>query len=187
MTGTHRKLFHGLEAIINGMFGILLCVMIGLLPLLSLERQLPWMPAGQESVIILLLACLVLEGVNIWRILTAHLDPESPPGPSAALRYKPSSNLVLRLLSFLWYLFHMLCAIAMIVMCKYQALHAATTRDKVMGLIFGFGILGAFNVFLALTAMAMTNSHTFVARLWQCRFLIDITFEATAFAFALSN
>ncbi len=187
MTGFHRKLFHGLEAIINGMFGILLCVMISLLPLLSLERRLPWMPAGHESVILLLLACLALEGVNIWRILTAHLEPESPPGPSAALRYKPSSNLVLRLLSFLWYLLHMFCAIAMIVMCKYQALHAATTRDKVMGLIFGFGMLGAFNVFLALTAMAMTNSHTFVARLWQCRFLIDITFEATAFAFALAN
>jgi hypothetical protein len=67
------------------MFGILLCVMIGLLPLLSLERQLPWMPAGHKSVIILLLACLALEGVNIWRILKAYLDPESPPGPSAAL------------------------------------------------------------------------------------------------------
>jgi hypothetical protein len=151
------------------------------------ERQLPWMPAGHESVFILLLACLVLEGVNIWRILTAHLDPQSPPGPSAALRYKPSSNLVLRLLSFLWYLFHMLCAIAMIVMCKHQALHAAMTRDKVMGLIFGFGMLGAFNVFLALTAMAILNSQSLVARLWRCRFLIDITFEATAFAFALAN
>jgi hypothetical protein len=175
------------EAIINGMFGILLCVMIGLLPLLSLERQLPWMPAEHESVIILLLACLALEGVNIWRILTAHLDLNSPPGPSAALRYKPPSNLVLRLLSFLWYLFHILCAIAIIVMCKYQALHAAAISDKVMGLIFGFGMLGAFNVFLALTAMAITNSHSFVARLWRCRFLIDIAFEATAFAFALAN
>ena len=187
MTGTHHKLFHGLEAIINGMFGILLCVMIGLLPLLSLERQLPWMPAGHESVIILLLACLALEGVNIWRILTAHLDPESPPGPSAALFYKPSSSLVLRHLSFLWYLYHMLWASAIIVMCKYQALHAATTRDKVMGLIFGFGMLGAFNVFLALTAMAISNRRSFVARLWRCRFLIDITFEATAFAFAIGN
>jgi|688.fasta_scaffold226388_2 hypothetical protein len=186
MTSLKRGL-SAFEAIINGMFGILLCVMIGLLPLLSLERKLPWMPAGQESVIILLLACLVLEGVNIWRILTAHLDPESPPGPSAALRYKPFPNLVLRLLSFLWYLFHMLCAIAMIVMCKYQALHAATTRDKVMGLIFGFGMLGAFNVFLALTAMAISNSQSLVARLWRCRFLIDITFEATAFVFALAN
>jgi hypothetical protein len=186
MTSLKRGL-SAFEAIINGMFGILLCVMIGLLPLLSLERKLPWMPAGQESVIILLLACLVLEGVNIWRILTAHLDPESPPGPSAALRYKPFPNLVLRLLSFLWYLFHMLCAIAMIVMCKYQALHAATTRDKVMGLIFGFGMLGAFNVFLALTAMAISNSQSLVARLWRCRFLIDITFEATAFAFVLAN
>ena len=74
------------EAIINGMFGCLLCVMIALLPLLSLERQLPWFPAGNESVVILLLACLAFEGVNIWRILTAHLDPESPHGPSAALR-----------------------------------------------------------------------------------------------------
>ena len=187
MTRSHRKLFHGLEAIINGMFGILLCVMIGLLPLLSLERQLQWMPAGHESVFILLLACLALEGVNIWRILTAYLDPESPPGPSAALRCKPSSNLVLRLLSFLWYLYHMLWAGGFIVMFKYKALHAATTRDKVMGLIFGFGMLGAFNVFLALSAMAITNSHTFVTRLWRSRFLIDITFEATAFAFALAN
>ena len=78
----------------------------------------------------------------------------------------------------------MLWASAMIVMCNYQALHAATTRDKVMELIFGFGMLNAFNVFLALTAIAMTNSQSFVARLWRCRFLFDITFEATAFAFA---
>ncbi len=161
--------------------------MIGLLPLLSLERQLPWMPAGNESVIFLLLVCLALEGVNIWRILTAYLDPESPPGPSTESRYKPSSNLVLRLLPFLWYLYHMLWASEMIAMCKYQALHAATTRDKVMGLILGFGMLGAFNVFLALTATAMTNRPSFVARLWRCRFLIDITFEVTAFAFALAN
>jgi hypothetical protein len=81
----------------------------------------------------------------------------------------------------------MLWASAIIVMCKYQALHAATTRDKVMGLIFGFGMLGAFNVFLALTAMAISNRRSFVARLWRCRFLIDITFEATAFAFAIGN
>ena len=187
MTGAHRELFHGLEAIINGMFGILLCVLIALLPLLSLERQLPWMPAGNESVIILLLACLALEGVNIWRILTAHLDPESPPGPSAALRYKPPSNLVMRILSFLWYLYHILWAGGMIAMCKYQALHAPTTGEKVMGLIFGFGMLGAFNVFLALTAMAMTKSHTFVTQLWQSRFLIDVVFEVTALAFVLAN
>ncbi len=182
-----KRGFSAFEAIINGIFGILLCVMIGLLPLLSLEQQLPWMPAGHESVFILLLACVALEGVNIWRILTAYFDPESPPGPSAALCYKPSSNLVLRLLSFLWYLYHMLWTSAIIVMCKYQALHAATTRDKAMGLIFGFGMLGAFNVFLALTAMAISNSQSFVARLWRCRFLIDITFEATAFAFAMAN
>lgn len=175
------------EAIINGMFGILLCVMIGLLPLLSLERQLPWMPVGHESVIILLLACLALESVNIWRILRAHLDTQSPPGPAAALHYKPTPNFVLRLLSFLWYLFHMLCAIAVIVMCKYQALHSVTTGDKVTGLIFGFGMQGAFNVFLALTAMAITNSQSFVARLWRSRFLIDIAFEATALTFALAN
>lgn len=187
MTGSHRKLFHGLEAIINGMFGILLCVMIALLPLLSLERQLPWMPAGDKSVIILLLACVVLEGVNIWRILAAYLDPELPPGPSAALCYNPSSNLVVRLLSFLWYLYHMLWAGGFIVMCKYKALHGATISDKVMGLIFGLGMLGAFNVFLALSAMAITNSQTFVTRLWRSRFLIDITFEATAFAFAMAN
>jgi hypothetical protein len=187
VTGWLRNLCHGLEAIINGTFGCLLCVLIALLPLLSLERKIPWMPAGHESVFILLLACLALEGVNIWRILTAHLDPESPPGPAAALRYKPTSNLVLRLLSFLWYLFHMLCAGAFIMMCKYQALHGARTRDKVTGLIFGFGMLGAFNVFLALTARAMTNSHPFVTRLWRCRFLIDIAFEVTALAFVLAN
>ena len=186
MTSLKRGL-SAFEAIINGMFGCLLCVMIALLPLLSLERQLPWFPAGHESVIILLLACLALEGVNIWRILTAHLDSKSPPGPSAALRFKPSSIVILRLLSFLWYLFHMLSAGAVIVMCKYQALHAAKTGEKVMGLIFGFGMLGAFNVFLALTARAITNSHSFVARLWRFRFLIDIAFEATAFAFALAN
>ncbi len=187
MTGWLRNLCHAVEAVINGMFGCLLCVLIALLPLLSLERKLPWMPAGNESVIILLLACLALEGMNIWRILTAHLDPKSPPGPSAALRYQPSSYFLLRLLSFLWYLFHMLSAAAFFMMCKYQALHGATTGDKVMGLVFGFGMLGAFNVFLALTAMAMTNSHTFVTRLWQCRFLIDIAFEATALAIVISN
>lgn len=186
MTSMKRG-FSAFEAIINGMFGILLCVMIGLLPLLSLEGQLPWMPAGNESVVILMFACVALESVNIWRILTAYLDPESPPGPSAALRYKPTSNLVLRLFSFLWYFYHMLWAGAFIVMCKYQALHAATARDKVMGLIFGFGMLGAFNVFLALTAMAMTNSHTFVTQLWQSRFLIDVVFEVTALAFVLAN
>ena len=186
MTSMKRGL-SAFEAIINGMFGILLCVIIGLLPLLSLERQLPWMPAGNESVVILMFACVALESVNIWRILTAYLDPESPPGPSAALRYKPSSSLVLRLLSFLWYLYHMLWAGGFIVMCKYKALHGATTGDKVMGLIFGFGMLGAFNVFLALSAMAITNRHTFVTRLWRSRFLIDITFEATAFAFAMAN
>jgi hypothetical protein len=76
----------------------------------------------------------------------------------------------------------MLIAGAVIVMCKYQALHAATTGDKVMGLIFGFGMLGAFNVFLALTARAITNNHSLVARLWRCRFLTDIAFEATAFS-----
>jgi hypothetical protein len=54
----------------------------------------------------------------------------------------------------------MLIAGAVIVMCKYQALHAATTGDKVMGLIFGFGMLGAFNVSLALTARAITNNHS---------------------------
>ncbi len=59
-----KRGFSAFEAIINGMFGILLCVMIGLLPLLSLEQQLPWMPAGPQSVIILLLACVGLEGVN---------------------------------------------------------------------------------------------------------------------------
>ncbi len=63
MTSMKRG-FSAFEAIVNGMFGILLCVMIGLLPLLSLERQLPWMPAGRESVIIFLLACLALEGVD---------------------------------------------------------------------------------------------------------------------------
>jgi hypothetical protein len=31
-------------------FGCLLCVMIALMPMLSLERQLPWFPAGKESV-----------------------------------------------------------------------------------------------------------------------------------------
>lgn len=40
MTSLKRGL-SAFEAIINGMFGILLCVMIGLLPLLSLERQFP--------------------------------------------------------------------------------------------------------------------------------------------------
>jgi hypothetical protein len=64
VNGWLRDLCRGLEAIINGMFGILLCVMIGLLPLLSLERQLPWMPEGHEGVIILRLAWLSLEGVN---------------------------------------------------------------------------------------------------------------------------
>ena len=72
-------------------------------------------------------------------------------------------------------------------MCKYKALHGATTGDKVMGLIFGFGMLGAFNVFLALTAMAMTNSHTFVTQLWRSRFLIDVVFEVTALAFVLAS
>ena len=186
MTSMKRG-FSAFEAIINGMFGILLCVIIGLLPLLFLERQLPWMPAGNESVVILMFACVALESVNIWRILTAYLDPESPPGPSAALRYKPSSNLVLRLLSVLWYLYHMLWTGGSIVMCKYKALHGGTTGDKVMGLIFGFGMLGAFNVFLALTAMAMTNSHTFVTRLWRSRFLIDVVFEVTAIACVLAN
>ncbi|RLS72176.1 MAG: hypothetical protein DWI00_12360 [Planctomycetota bacterium] len=52
------------EAIINGMFGCLLCVMLALMPILSLERQLPWFPAGNESVSIILLACLTLEGVE---------------------------------------------------------------------------------------------------------------------------
>ena len=167
--------------------------MIALLPLLSLEPQLPWFPwfpwfpVGNESVVIILLACLALEGVNIWRILTAHLDPKSPPDPTAALRFKPPSIVVLRLLSFLWYLFHMLSAGAVIEICKYQTLHAAKTGDKVMGLICGFGMLGAFNVFLALTAKALTISHSFFARLWRCRFLIDITFKATVFAYALAN
>ena len=164
--------------------------MIALLPLLSLEPQLPWFPwfpVGNESVVIILLACLALEGVNIWRILTAHLDPKSPPDPTAALRFKPPSIVVLRLLSFLWYLFHMLSAGAVIEICKYQTLHAAKTGDKVMGLICGFGMLGAFNVFLALTAKAITISHSFFARLWRCRFLIDITFKATVFAYALAN
>lgn len=64
---------------------------------------------------------------------------------------------------------------------------SAKTGDIVIGLILGFGMLGAFNVFLALTAKAITISHSFFARLWRCRFLIDITFEATAFAFALAN
>lgn len=41
MTSLKRGL-SAFEAIINGMFGILLCVMIGLLPLLSLERQFPY-------------------------------------------------------------------------------------------------------------------------------------------------
>ena len=161
--------------------------MIALLPLLSLEPQLPWFPVGNESVVIILLACLALEGVNIWRILTAHLDPKSPPDPTAALRFKPPSIVVLRLLSFLWYLLHMLSAGAVIVMCKYQTLHAAKTGYKVMGLIRGFEMLGAFNVFLALTAKALTISHSFFARLWRCRFLIDITFKATVFAYALAN
>lgn len=141
------------------------------------------MPAGLESGITLLLGCVGLEGVNIWRILAAYLDPESPPVSSAALRTS-SSNLALRLLSFLWYLYHVLWASEMIVMRKYEAMHAATKRDKLMGLIFGFGMLGAFNVFLALTPMAMINNASFVARLWRRRFLIDITFEITAFAFA---
>ncbi len=149
------------EAIINGMFGCLLCVMIALVPILSLERQLPWFPAGNESVSIILLACLTLEGVNIWRILTTDLNLNSPLSPSAALRFEPSSIVVLRLLSFLSFFFDMLSAGAVIVMCKYQALHAATTSNKVMGLIFGCGMLGAFNVFLALTARAITISHSF--------------------------
>jgi hypothetical protein len=85
--------------------------------------------------------------VNIWRILSAHLDLNSPPSPSAALRFEPSSIVVLRLLSFLSDLFHMLSEGAVIVMCKYPALHAATTSNKVMGLIFRCGMLGAFNFF----------------------------------------
>jgi hypothetical protein len=76
----------------------------------------------------------------------------------------------------------MLNAGTVIVMCKYQALHAATTSDKVMGLIFGCGMLGALNLFPALTPKAITNSHSFVARFWRCRFLVNIAFEATAFA-----
>lgn len=114
--------------------------------------------SGHESVIILLLACLALESVNIWRILTAHVDQNSPPGPSAALRYKPSSNLALQFLPFLWHLFHMLLASVSIVMCrrKCYAFHGATTRDKVIGLTVAFGIPVVFNVFLALTARAIT-------------------------------
>jgi hypothetical protein len=70
--------------------------------------------------------------------------------PLGCITLQAVLNLVLRLLSFLWYLYHMLWAGTIIVMCKVQVLQAATTRDKVMGLIFGFGMLGAFNVFLAL-------------------------------------
>lgn len=76
---------------------------------------------------------------------------------------------------------------AVIVMCKYPALHAATTSNKVMGLIFRCGMLGAFNFFLALNDRAITNSHSFVARFQRCRFLIDIAFEATAFALELAS
>lgn len=186
MTSMKRG-FSALEAVINGMFGILLCVMIALIPLLSLEQKIPLFPAGHESVVLVLLACVALEGLNIWRILTAHLDPQSAPGPSAALQYQPSAHIPVRMMSILWYFFHMLCAGAFIMMCKYQALHGATTRDKLTGLIFGFGMLGAFNVFLALTAKAITNRDTFVAGLWRCRFLIDIAFEITAVVIVLAR
>jgi hypothetical protein len=181
MTSLKRGL-SAFEAIINGMFGIFLCVMIALMPLVSLEFNFGLFPAGNETVVIQLVLSVGLEGLNIYRILTAYLDPESPPGPSAALRYQPPSKPVFRLLSFLWYLFHMLSAAAVIVMCKFQALHGATTAEKISGLIFGFGMLGAFNVFLALTARVVFDSPSFVDRLWKCRFMIDIAFEVTALA-----
>ncbi len=166
------------EAFVSGIFGTVLCVLIALIPLLMLDRIAAFLPAGDESVIVLLLVCMAIEGRNVWRIWAAFLDPNFPPGPSAALKYEPSASRITRMCFAVWYLFHTCNAMAFIGMCKYKAIHGTTTLDKVTGLLLGFAMFGAFNIFLALTAKTCTKSNAFVTSLWKCRFLIDVMFEA---------
>ena len=123
MTKSGKSFLAMPEALVSGVFGTVLCILVAMLPMLMLELRQPILPGGHSSEILILLACIAIEALNIWRIWTALLDQSLPPGPSAAVRYQPSRYFLFRVIAVVWYLFHMAIALCFIGMCKYKAVH----------------------------------------------------------------
>ena len=170
------------EAIVNGVFGTVLCVFVAMMPLLMVELQIPFLPRGPVSVILILAASVSIEARNIWRIWVAFLDPKIPPGPSAALRLQQSGSVFFRLPSIFWFSFHTFVAMNIIGLCKYKAFHGAVVSDRVMGIVFGLVMFGALNIFVTLTVKAVTNRNDWVMTTWKYRFAIDLAFEGVVLA-----
>ena len=177
-----KSLFALIEAIWGGIFGTVLCCLMALVPVLLAEQNIPILPRGNQSVIIILAVCLLVESTNLWRIWRAVFDSEYPFGPAAALRYQPFRNHLLRAASVVWYLFHFCFAILFVMMCKYMAIHGATTSDRFTGLFFGLAMFGAVNLFFSLTLKACNSSNGSVMTTWRYRFAMDLLIEAAALA-----